>query len=70
VNRQPSSEVVKASDAIEDVRVETADVSSKFKFFETYKAPETQRKAFRITPPREGQVKVTIELPERFSLTD
>jgi hypothetical protein len=38
--------------------VETADVSNKFKFFETYKAPEKERKQFRITPPREGQVKV------------
>jgi hypothetical protein len=38
--------------------VETAEVSNKFKFFETYKAPEKERKKFRITPPREGQVKV------------
>lgn len=58
LTNQSSSEVVKASDKIEDVQVETADISSKFKFFETYKAPEKQKKAFRITPPREGQVKV------------
>ena len=57
-NRQVSSEVVKASDKVEDVQVETADISSKFKFFETYKEPEKQKRAFRITPPREGQVKV------------
>ncbi|XP_034254665.1 uncharacterized protein LOC117653241 isoform X4 [Thrips palmi] len=63
LTNQSSSEVVKASDKIEDVQVETADISSKFKFFETYKAPEKQKKAFRITPPREGQVKT--ESPER-----
>lgn len=58
LNHQISSEVVKASDKVEDVQVETADISSRFKFFETYKAPEKQKKTFRITPPREGQVKV------------
>lgn len=58
MNRQASSEVVKASDKVEDVQVETADISSKFKFFETYKEPEKQKRTFRITPPREGQVKV------------
>ncbi|KAK9499706.1 hypothetical protein O3M35_002702 [Rhynocoris fuscipes] len=62
-SRQASEDVVKSSDVVEDVTIETADVSSKFKFFETYKAPEKQRKAFRITPPREGQVKT--ESPER-----
>jgi hypothetical protein len=56
--RQPSEDVVRSSDFIEDVKVETAEVSNKFKFFETYKAPEKERKQFRITPPREGQVKV------------
>jgi hypothetical protein len=50
--------VVRSSDFVEDVKVETAEVSNKFKFFETYKEPEKQRKKFRITPPREGQVKV------------
>ncbi|PNF21127.1 hypothetical protein B7P43_G05074 [Cryptotermes secundus] len=57
--RQPSEDVVRSSDFIEDVKVETAEVSNKFKFFETYKAPEKERKQFRITPPREGQVKVS-----------
>ncbi|XP_075229512.1 uncharacterized protein LOC142329075 isoform X17 [Lycorma delicatula] len=62
--RQVSTEdIVRSSDTLEDVTVQTADVSSKFKFFETYKAPEKERKAFRITPPREGQVKA--ESPDR-----
>ncbi|XP_050055341.1 F-actin-monooxygenase MICAL3 isoform X7 [Aphis gossypii] len=62
-NRQVSDDVVKCSDRIEDVSVETAEVSSKFKFFETYKPPAVIKKQFRITPPREGQIKG--ESPER-----
>lgn len=58
MKRQISEDVVKSSDVVEDVTVKTADISSKFKFFEKYKAPEKEKKAFRITPPREGQVKV------------
>ncbi|CAH1391693.1 unnamed protein product [Nezara viridula] len=57
-------DVVRSSDKVEDVMaVETADLSTRFKFFETYKEPEKQKRAFRITPPREGQVKS--ESPER-----
>ncbi|XP_060843564.1 F-actin-monooxygenase MICAL3 isoform X10 [Rhopalosiphum padi] len=62
-SRQVSDDVVKCSDRIEDVSVETAEVSSKFKFFETYKPPVVIKKQFRITPPREGQIKG--ESPER-----
>nr|CAD7195000.1 unnamed protein product [Timema douglasi] len=58
LSRQASEDVVRASDTIEDVQVETDEVSSKFKFFETFKPQEKQKKQFRITPPREGQVKV------------
>uniref|UniRef100_A0A1B6LDQ3 LIM zinc-binding domain-containing protein n=3 Tax=Graphocephala atropunctata TaxID=36148 RepID=A0A1B6LDQ3_9HEMI len=58
VSRQVSEDIIRASDPTDDVVVATADVSDKFKFFETYKAPEKERKTFRITPPREGQVKV------------
>jgi hypothetical protein len=57
-SRQTSEDIVKASDTIEDIAVETADLSSKFRFFETYKAPEIKKKSFRITPPRDDQVKV------------
>lgn len=39
---------------MDDVRIETADISNKFKFFETYKPTEKEKKAFRITPPRDG----------------
>ncbi|KAL1130892.1 hypothetical protein AAG570_012133 [Ranatra chinensis] len=62
-SRQTSEEVVRASDPVEDVTIETADLSSRFKFFEAYKAPEVRKKAFRITPPREGTVKS--DSPER-----
>lgn len=55
---QAADEVVKASEQVDDVRVRTADIQQRFKFFEAYKEPEQQKKEFRITPPREGQVKV------------
>ncbi|XP_039287653.1 glutamic acid-rich protein isoform X29 [Nilaparvata lugens] len=58
-----TEDVVKSSDRVEDVTVQTADVSNKFKFFETYKPPEKEKKSFRFTPPREGQVKT--ESPDR-----
>lgn len=58
MTRQVSDDVVRSSDTTEEVHVETSDISNKFKFFETYKEPEKQRKQFRITPPRDGQVKV------------
>lgn len=58
MTRQISDDVVKSSDCVDEVKIETIDITNKFKFFETYKAPETERKKFRITPPREGVVKV------------
>lgn len=58
MGRQVSEDLVRSSDTTEEVRVETSDITNKFKFFETYKEPEKQRKEFRITPPRDGQVKV------------
>ncbi|KAL0114302.1 hypothetical protein PUN28_011518 [Cardiocondyla obscurior] len=56
--RQVSDDVVRSSDTTEEVHVETSEITNKFKFFETYKEPEKQRKQFRITPPRDGQVKM------------
>ncbi|XP_018571199.1 xin actin-binding repeat-containing protein 2 isoform X3 [Anoplophora glabripennis] len=60
-----SEDTVKSSEVMEDVvEVKTADIQERFKFFETYKEPEKQRKQFRITPPRDpSQVKT--ETPER-----
>lgn len=58
MGRQVSDDVVRSSDTAEEVHVETSEISNKFKFFETYKEPAKQRKQFRITPPRDGQVKV------------
>ncbi|KAF4533490.1 hypothetical protein B566_EDAN000975 [Ephemera danica] len=57
LSREPSQEVVRAADKLEEVEIQTADISSRFKFFEGYREPEKKRKQFRITPPREGQVK-------------
>lgn len=58
-------DVVKAADRPEDVRIETADISNKFKFFETYKPAAGEKKQIRITPPREGVVKLAS--PDRES---
>ncbi|CAG5101701.1 Protein of unknown function [Cotesia congregata] len=52
-----ADDVVRSTDTTEEIQVETSDISNKFKFFETYKEPEKERKQFRITPPRDGQVK-------------
>lgn len=52
------SEVVKSGDKTEDIQIETADISNKFKFFESYRPEQKQKKEFRITPPRDGVVKV------------
>ncbi|XP_076166142.1 uncharacterized protein LOC143146044 isoform X11 [Ptiloglossa arizonensis] len=63
MGRQVSDDVVRSTDTTEDVLAETSDISNKFKFFESYKEPEKERKKFRITPPRDGQVKM--DSPER-----
>ena len=58
MGRQVSDDVVRSCDQTEEIQVETSDISNKFRFFETYREPEKTRKQFRITPPRDGQVKV------------
>ena len=51
-------DVVKCGEAVEDIKIETSEISEKFKFFETYHKPECKKRVFRITPPREGVVKM------------
>lgn len=51
-------DVVKCDEKIDEVKIKTADISDKFKFFETYKPNENEKKPFRITPPRDGVVKL------------
>ncbi|XP_045466991.1 uncharacterized protein LOC123675614 isoform X19 [Harmonia axyridis] len=63
IQKSASQDTVKCTEQIDDVTVQTADIQQRFKFFETYREPEKQRKQFRITPPREGQVKGST--PER-----
>lgn len=53
-----AEDVVKYDEKVDEVQIKTADVSSKFKFFETYKPSENEKKPFRITPPRDGVVKL------------
>lgn len=54
-----NSDVVKSDEKTNDFYIETADISNRFKFFETFKPEESRKKEFRITPPREGVVKVS-----------
>lgn len=49
---------MKYDEKLDEVKIQTADISNKFQFFETYKPSANQRKAFRITPPRDGVVKM------------
>lgn len=53
-----AEDVVKCDEKVDEVQIKTADVSNKFKFFETYKPTENEKKPFRITPPRDGVVKL------------
>ncbi|CRK98633.1 CLUMA_CG012184, isoform A [Clunio marinus] len=53
-----SDDIVRSDSKVDDVQIETADIVSKFKFFETYKPSEKEKKQFRITPPRDGVTKL------------
>lgn len=56
-----TDDIVRSDQKVDEVQIETADIVSKFKFFETYKPKEQEKKSFRITPPRDyqGLTKVT-----------
>lgn len=54
-----AQDIVRSDSKVEDVTIETADLCNKFKFFETYKPTEKEKKRFRITPPRDGVCKVS-----------
>lgn len=58
MGRQVSDDVIRSTDTTAEVQVETSDITNKFKFFETYKEPEKEKKTFRITPPRDTLDKV------------
>lgn len=55
---ESEGEIIKYDEKTDDVKVETSEISQKFKFFETYRPKECIKKEFRITPPREGVVKM------------
>ncbi|XP_055313593.1 uncharacterized protein LOC129574936 isoform X8 [Sitodiplosis mosellana] len=50
------ADVVKYDEKIDEVKIKTADISNKFKFFETYKPESKEKRPFRMTPPRDGVV--------------
>ncbi|XP_044251250.1 uncharacterized protein PF3D7_1120000 isoform X3 [Drosophila takahashii] len=51
-------DVIKCDSKAEEVKLTTEELSERFKFFETYAPTENKKKKFRITPPREGVVKM------------
>jgi hypothetical protein len=57
-----TDDIVRSGVKVDDVQIETADIVSKFKFFEAYKPAPKEKKQFRITPPREGVTKVRFAL--------
>lgn len=60
-----TADIVKCDEKLDEVKIKTADISNKFKFFETYKPSSTEKKPFRITPPREDVLQ-----PEENATTD
>ncbi|XP_050503097.1 uncharacterized protein LOC114338004 isoform X8 [Diabrotica virgifera virgifera] len=63
-SKSVSEDVVKSSEIEEVIEVKTADIQERFKFFETYREPEKERKQFRITPPRDPS-QVKSDTPDR-----
>ncbi|XP_053619303.1 uncharacterized protein LOC128680275 isoform X2 [Plodia interpunctella] len=49
-----AKDVVRSGDRVEDARVAPADLSDRFRFFETFR-PDSARREFRMTPPRQPQ---------------
>ncbi|CAH1719601.1 unnamed protein product [Chironomus riparius] len=63
-------DIVRSDQKADDVRIETADILSKFKFFEAYQPPEKEKKSFRITPPRDYQGLTKLSSPEKEDYRD
>lgn len=55
---ETDNDVVKCDEVVDDIEIKTSEISEKFKFFEKYHPTENKKKVFRITPPREGVVKM------------
>ncbi|KAF5280478.1 hypothetical protein FQA39_LY18059 [Lamprigera yunnana] len=68
IAKQASEDTIKSSDQLTEITVRTSDIQDRFKFFETYTEPQQKRKEFRMTPPREGQIKS--QTPEREVYVD
>ncbi|XP_030379556.1 LIM domain and actin-binding protein 1 isoform X2 [Scaptodrosophila lebanonensis] len=74
-NDQNNVDVVKYDEKPEDVKIATSEISEKFKFFETYRPNEGEKRKFRMTPPREGVVKMPTsdsdsDEPEKSTFND
>ncbi|KAH8236295.1 hypothetical protein KR032_000897, partial [Drosophila birchii] len=50
--------IIKSDAKPEDIKVNTEELTERFKFFEQFRPVERERHIFRITPPREGVVRI------------
>ncbi|XP_050742944.1 uncharacterized protein LOC108036014 isoform X26 [Drosophila biarmipes] len=52
------ADIIKCDSKPEEVKVATEELTERFKFFEKYAPVENKKKKFRMTPPRDGVVKM------------
>lgn len=57
--------MIKCTEKPAEILIETSEISKKFKFFETYRPVQNEKRIFRITPPREGVVNLPSPEMER-----
>ncbi|KAH8255079.1 hypothetical protein KR038_010507, partial [Drosophila bunnanda] len=54
-------EIIKSDAKPEYIKMDTEELTERFKFFEQFRPVEKKRHIFRITPPREGVVKIDLD---------
>ncbi|XP_033250217.1 uncharacterized protein LOC108164387 isoform X5 [Drosophila miranda] len=54
----PDVDIIKSDAKEEDVKVTTAELSERFNFFEKFRPIQKEKRQFRMTPPRDGVVKL------------
>ncbi|XP_066261845.1 microtubule-associated protein futsch isoform X6 [Euwallacea similis] len=64
LEKTSKEDTVKSTEQVEEIEVRTAEIQERFKFFETYKEPQKEKRQFRITPPRDPS-QVKNDTPER-----
>ncbi|KAH8283229.1 hypothetical protein KR054_003401, partial [Drosophila jambulina] len=57
-NENMNMDIIKSDTKPEYIKVATEELTEKFKFFEQFRPVEKKKHIFRITPPREGVVRI------------